>query len=98
MSSIAAETTILLSWDRIFVPRGTRSPFYWEAWFVITLNTLFYFVATFLFIFAKSLVAKSWNIFFSGSSLVGRKTLGLVAAGINLFIDVSTFVVPQLVI
>ncbi|KAI8945404.1 hypothetical protein F4801DRAFT_128057 [Xylaria longipes] len=95
---IPAKAAILLEWKRIFVPRGTRNWFYWTAWLIISVNSLFYFIATFFVVFANRPVAKSWDVLLPGSSPFDRKDLDIVATGINLAVDVSTFLLPQPVI
>ncbi|KAH8889474.1 hypothetical protein GQ53DRAFT_825363 [Thozetella sp. PMI_491] len=95
---IPAKAAILLEWKRIFVPLGTRNMFYWVAWFLISLNSVFYFIATFFVIFANQPVAKSWDVLLPGSYVFDRKTIDIVATGINLTVDVSIFLLPQPVI
>ncbi|KAI0965029.1 hypothetical protein F4678DRAFT_453932 [Xylaria arbuscula] len=96
--TIPAKAAILLEWKRIFVPRGTRNWFYWSAWFVISLNSLFYFMAIFFVIFANKPVAKSWDALLPGSSPINRKNFDIAATGVNIFVDVATFLIPQPVI
>lgn len=95
---IPAKAAILLEWKRIFVPRGTRNTFYWVTWFLLSLNTLFYFIATFFVIFANKPIAKNWDVLLPGSSSFDRKILDIMATGINLTVDVSIFMLPQPVI
>lgn len=95
---IPAKAAILLEWKRIFVPRGTRNTFYWAAWFLISLNSLFYFIALFFMIFANKPVEKSWNVLLPGTTLFSRKELDIVATAINLAVDVTIFLLPQRVI
>ncbi|KAG6358899.1 hypothetical protein INS49_012419 [Diaporthe citri] len=95
---IPAKAAILWEWKRIFVPRGTRNTFYWTTWFLISLNSLFYFVGTFFIIFANNPVQKSWNVLLPGSTPFSRKDLDVVATGINLAVDVTIFMLPQRVI
>ncbi|KAI0414549.1 hypothetical protein F5X98DRAFT_241037 [Xylaria grammica] len=96
--AITAKAAILLEWKRIFVPRGTRNRFYWGAWFLISLNSVFYIIATLFAVFANIPVAKNWDVLLPGSSPFHRKTIDIVATGINLTVDVLTFILPQPVI
>lgn len=80
------------------MPRGTRNTFYWTSWFLLSLNSLFYFIATFFVIFANRPVEKSWNVLLPGSTPFSRKDLDVVATGINLSVDVTIFMLPQRVI
>lgn len=95
---IPAKAAILWEWKRIFVPLGTRNTFYWASWFLLSLNSLFYFVAMFFVIFANWPVEKSWNVLLPGSTPFSRKDLDIVATAINLTVDVTIFMLPQHVI
>ncbi|KAK2611193.1 hypothetical protein N8I77_004559 [Diaporthe amygdali] len=93
-----AKAAILWEWKRIFVPRGTRNRFYWMAWFLLLLNTFFYFIVSFLVIFAYKPVEKTWNILLPGHAIVNRKDIDVVGAAFNLVMDLSMFIIPQPVI
>lgn len=95
---IPAKAAILLEWKRIFVPRGTRNRFYWATWFLMLLNGLFYFIAFFFVIFAQQPIARNWDVILPGKSPYDRKTIDIVATGVNLTVDVSVFLLPQRVI
>ncbi|KAK5624366.1 hypothetical protein RRF57_000082 [Xylaria bambusicola] len=97
--TIPAKAAILLEWIRIFVPRGTRNRFFWAAWFVIALNSLFYFAAFWVVIFAEWPIEYNWNLLIPGGrSLADRKLLDILCTGVNLFTDISTFLLPQPII
>ncbi|TGJ80279.1 hypothetical protein E0Z10_g8482 [Xylaria hypoxylon] len=96
---IPAKAAILLEWIRIFVPRKTRNWFYWAAWSIIAINSLFYFAALLVVIFAEWPIEYNWNLLVPGGrSLADRKLLDLIATGVNLFTDISTFLLPQRII
>ncbi|KAJ8119388.1 hypothetical protein ONZ43_g3652 [Nemania bipapillata] len=96
---IPAKAAILLEWIRIFVPGNTRNWFFWTAWSIIAFNSLAYFAALWVVIFGKSPIAYNWNVFIpEGRSYVNRKHLDIVAAGVNLITDISTFLLPQPII
>ncbi|KAI0100988.1 hypothetical protein GGR51DRAFT_530850 [Nemania sp. FL0031] len=96
---IPAKTAILLEWVRIFVPRKTRNWFFWAAWFIIAINSLFYFASIWVVLFAEWPITYNWNLLVPGGrSLADRKLLDVVATGVNLFTDISTFLLPQPII
>ena len=91
------KTAILLEWTRLFVPTGVRNFFWWTCYTTIFLNVLFYFICTFLEIFACSPRSKQWNLMLPGKCIdVG--TLNIVSASLNFVMDVIIFLLPQRVI
>jgi hypothetical protein len=95
---IPAKAAILLEWMRIFVPRGVRNKYFWFSWFLISINTIFYFVATFLIVYAVEPVPKNWNVILPGRVVMDRKAIELAATVINLIVDIGIFLLPQPII
>ncbi|KAI1753927.1 hypothetical protein F4782DRAFT_494443 [Xylaria castorea] len=99
--TIPAKAAILLEWKRIFVPRGAGASnwFYWAAWAIIAFNTASYFAAFFVVLLANRPLAFNWDLLIpGGSSPLNRKTLDLFCLGVNLTVDLATFLLPQPII
>ncbi|KAI0867212.1 hypothetical protein GGS24DRAFT_517350 [Hypoxylon argillaceum] len=99
--TISAKAAILLEWKRIFVPRGASASnwFYWAAWAIIAFNTAFYIAAFFVVLFANRPMAYNWDLLISGgSSLLNCKTLDYYCLGVNLVVDLATFLILQPII
>lgn len=95
---IPSKAAILLEWRRIFVPRGTYNLFYWAVWFLLIVNTLFYTIADVFILLANKPIARNYDLLLPGSSPYDRKAIDIASAGVNLFMDVSIFLLPQPVI
>jgi hypothetical protein len=88
---------ILLEWIRIFNPRRAKNLFYWAAWAILTVHTLFYLPTAFIYNLACRPWARSYNPFIKGTCF-DSVDLWLVSGAINFTIDVAMFPLPQNVI
>ncbi|KAI0543497.1 hypothetical protein F4679DRAFT_109637 [Xylaria curta] len=88
---------IILEWIRIFNPRRTKNVFYWAAWAILAVHTLFYIPTAFIYNLACRPWERSYNPFIKGKCFDSVK-LWLVSGVINFAVDVAIFPLPQNVI
>ncbi|KAI1275365.1 hypothetical protein F5Y07DRAFT_369840 [Xylaria sp. FL0933] len=91
------KAAILLEWVRIFVPRGTRSTFYWTCHIFIWVNLSFY---TAILIWGNTSCKpyeKLWDKTLPGTCLKGD-AFDIVTASYNGVSDILILLLPQRVI
>ncbi|KAI0100020.1 hypothetical protein GGR51DRAFT_375879 [Nemania sp. FL0031] len=91
------KVAILLEWIRIFNPRRTKNVFYWAAWAILIVNTLFYVPTAFIYNLACRPFAKNYNPFIKGKCY-DPVQLWLASGAINFAVDLAIFPLPQNVI
>ncbi|KAI0110923.1 hypothetical protein GGR51DRAFT_510532 [Nemania sp. FL0031] len=85
---LTIKMAILIEWQRIFVPPGTRGSFYWACCVLIVFNTLFY-TSTFIAANLACIPYRAiWDITISGRCINSK---GLITSGaiINFVLDQS---------
>lgn len=89
-----AKAAILLEWNRIFVPRGTRDAFFWTATALLVINTGLYFSGVIVVVCSCVPPRKFWYPFIEGTC-INRHTVDTTAGAFNLATDIAIFLLPQ---
>ncbi|KAI1077037.1 hypothetical protein F5B20DRAFT_593640 [Whalleya microplaca] len=94
---MVVKAAILMEWNRLFVPCGTRNPFFWTCLIVLWTHTLFHGS----WIIAENLSCiphrKIWDMMQEGTC-IDVKVLYVLAAVINLFTNIIILILPHKVI
>ena len=90
--------SILLQYLRIFTPAKKTDLIYWASHTLIWTNFVFYFVSSFLEIFACKPIAKVWDPLIANGQCMNLQAINVAAAAFNVLSDVSILVLPQKVI
>ncbi|KAI0503245.1 hypothetical protein F5B22DRAFT_558869 [Xylaria bambusicola] len=91
------KAAILLEWIQLFVPRGTRTPFWWTCQIVMWVNILYYIsivTASALSCFPHE---KIWHPTMPGRCF-NTKALFVINATLNLVSDIIILILPQRII
>ncbi|KAK3937136.1 hypothetical protein QBC46DRAFT_393350 [Diplogelasinospora grovesii] len=91
------KAAILLEWLHLFCPTGERNTFFWAAWAVLCVNTLFYAAG----IFAENLSCIPYQGIWDKTipaRCLDQKVLDVASACINLASDICILVLPQPII
>ncbi|KAI5919367.1 hypothetical protein F4810DRAFT_509792 [Camillea tinctor] len=92
------KTAILIEWDRIFVPRGTRNYFFWTLRVILAIHVLFHVS----WILAENLgctpYRRIWDQTIAEGKCINQKVLYIPAAIVNLITDFVVLLLPQKVI
>ncbi|KAI1173830.1 hypothetical protein F4777DRAFT_556457 [Nemania sp. FL0916] len=91
---VLLKSAILLEWIRVFVPRVTRSPFFWLCHILLWTNVVFY---TAILIFANVACkpyAKLWDKTLPGTC-IRNHSLEVATASYNLLSDFLILLLPQ---
>jgi hypothetical protein len=91
------KAAVLLDWIRIFVPKGTRSAFFWICHVVLWINIAFYLACLVLANLVCRPFEHIWNKMLEGKCSDGRAA-DIVSAGFNLGVDIIVLILPQMVI
>ncbi|CAI6081636.1 unnamed protein product [Clonostachys chloroleuca] len=97
LTMMGFKTAILLEWIHIFVPKRTKSFFWWTCWVMIVLNTLFYIGCIIAIQFYCTPIEKNWHRWIPGVCR-DRRTLDTLPTIFNLAFDILILVMPQRVI
>ncbi|KAM0794380.1 hypothetical protein BDR22DRAFT_875971 [Usnea florida] len=91
----SAKSTILLQYLRIFAPQKSVDPLMWySARIIITATGLFYFISTFLTIFACSPRVAIWNPLITSSRCLDNNTSVLITCIYNIVSDFIILLLP----
>ena len=88
--------SILLQYLQIFVPVKRMSTMYLASYALIWSNFVFYFVSTFVEIFACSPIRKAWEPLVAEGHCVNILALNVAASSINSASDVGILILPQI--
>ncbi|KAI5925800.1 hypothetical protein F4810DRAFT_699997 [Camillea tinctor] len=88
---------ILLEWVHVFVPKGTRNPFFWSCHFLLMINVLFYSSTIIVANLLCHPLEYVWNKTLDGTCLDGR-VVDVVTTAINLGLDSMILLLPQPII
>lgn len=91
------KTAILREWIRLFVPRGTKTRFYWACVIFICLNILYYTASILASALSCSPHEKIWNKSLPGKC-VDNKVIFVSSAAINVVSDLAILILPQKII
>ncbi|KAI0003183.1 hypothetical protein F4779DRAFT_109518 [Xylariaceae sp. FL0662B] len=95
---LCLKTAILLEWARIFVPTGTRNPFFWTCHILLLLNVLFYGSSKVALNLICTPRQKIWDKTIQGGSCFDIQALTLATAISNFVSDFVILLAPQRVI
>ncbi|KAL8786451.1 MAG: hypothetical protein Q9213_002767 [Squamulea squamosa] len=87
--------SILLQYLQIFVPLKKKSTMYLASHALIWTNFVFYFVSTFVEIFACSPVRKAWDPLIPEGHCINILALNVAASTINSTSDIGILILPQ---
>jgi hypothetical protein len=89
-----------MEWIRIFVPKGTRTPFFWACVVVMACNIVYYVIGIFFLSLTCRPVRKSWWPMAYGSclSLETRRQFDYSSSCINFALDLVILATPQAII
>ncbi|KAI0119751.1 hypothetical protein F4814DRAFT_413144 [Daldinia grandis] len=94
---LGLKAAILIDWMGIFVPKGSRTPFWWASVLVLSLNTLWYLSNRIMENFHCIPFKRIWDLTVPGTCY--DWTYGLLAASsINVISDFAIFILPQAII
>lgn len=88
------KTAILLEWVRLFVPHGTRPPFWWMCRIVMWVNILYYISVIIVSTVSCSPHEKIWDPTLPGTCL-NIKAFFVSNATLNLASDIIILALPQ---
>ncbi|KAI0534774.1 hypothetical protein GGR58DRAFT_515861 [Xylaria digitata] len=91
------KTAILLDWTRIFVPRGTRTSFWWTCQIVMWANIAYYIVVTITSAISCFPHEKIWHPTTPGTCF-NTRVFFVTNASLNLASDILILVLPHRVI
>ncbi|KAI8964165.1 hypothetical protein F5Y11DRAFT_316800 [Daldinia sp. FL1419] len=94
---MVTKSAILLEWVHLFVPDNHRCPFYWACHCLIWANVIFYSVTIIIANLSCVPLQRIWDITVDGKCNIPMP-LQVMAAALNLVIDISILVLPQPVI
>ncbi|GAW11907.1 hypothetical protein ANO14919_012600 [Xylariales sp. No.14919] len=92
------KVAILLQWTRLFVPRGTRGPFYWTCHSALWINILLYTSIVIAICVSCTPFAKLWDLTLPGICRANREIIDICTAVTNLASDLIILLLPQPVI
>ncbi|KAI0415520.1 hypothetical protein F5X98DRAFT_346232 [Xylaria grammica] len=90
----SVKTAILLEWTRVFVPRGTRTSFWWTSQIVMWVNILYYISVIVISAISCSPHEKIWYPNIPGSCF-NTRVFFITNASLNLASDIIILVLPQ---
>ncbi|KAI0448922.1 hypothetical protein F5B21DRAFT_496113 [Xylaria acuta] len=93
----SVKTAILLEWTRIFVPRGTRTTFWWTCQIIMWVNILYYTMVVIISAISCSPHEKIWHPTVPGRCF-NTKVFFISNAVLNLASDIIILALPQRVI
>ncbi|KAI0432449.1 hypothetical protein F5Y09DRAFT_339667 [Xylaria sp. FL1042] len=88
------KAAILLDWIHVFVP-FTRNYFFWTAYIILGLHTMFYVAWIILENLSCIPQSKIWDITVWQGRCVDVKLIYIPVAAINLLLDIVIFALPQ---
>ncbi|KAI0178975.1 hypothetical protein GGR52DRAFT_534303 [Hypoxylon sp. FL1284] len=92
------KVAIILQWKRIFVPRGTKGPFYWTCHALLWINVLLYSIIVIVICASCKPFRKLWDQLSPGYCSADRQIIDISTAVGNLISDLVILVLPQRVI
>lgn len=92
-----AKTAILLEWKNLFVPKNTKSWFFWATITMIVINVVAYTVAIIMTCIRCTPVWKIWQPWVDGTCSE-QKATDVATTFINLAMDVVILLLPQPII
>ncbi|KAI0974904.1 hypothetical protein F4678DRAFT_421202 [Xylaria arbuscula] len=91
------KASILLEWLRIFSPPGDRTAFFWICWATLTFNVVWWSQTLIVLNVQCTPHSLIWDKTLAGSC-IQQKLHDLIAAVLNLLMDLIIFALPQRVI
>lgn len=88
--------SILLQYLQIFVPVKRTTTMYLASYALIWSNFIFYFVSTFVEIFACTPIRKTWDPLIPGGHCINILALNVAASSINSASDLGILILPQI--
>jgi hypothetical protein len=93
----SVKSAIVLEWIRLFVPSGTRTPFWWTCQVVMWVNIVYYTAVVIISAVSCSPHEKIWNQALPGKCF-NIKAFFVSNAAINLGSDIIVLALPQKII